>query len=187
MHRGVWRATVHGVGKSRSRLSDWATNSSPISIADDVWYLLFVFKAFQSPSKNFQIQKSFFFYLQAQWARRCSFSFTLPFTEMSPFVLEKDWSFLFPLINTHWESFEGQMICHCRVLTLVDGEDFWLRTLNSRFVLGEHGGAPNRKGTTFWQFLWGLVWERWVEGSGYWKCGMNMDTFSPMANLAETQ
>jgi len=78
MHRGVWRATVHGVGKSRSRLSDWATNSSPISIADDVWYLLFVFKAFQSPSKNFQIQKSFFFYLQAQWARRCSFSFTLP-------------------------------------------------------------------------------------------------------------
>ena len=120
--------------------------------------------------------------------RFISFSFTLPFTEMSPFVLEKDWSFLFPLINTHWESFEGEMICHCRILTLVDGEDFWLRrTLNSRFFLGERGGAPNKKGTTFWQFLWGLVWERWVEGSGYWKCGMNMDTFSPMANLAETQ
>ena len=94
--------------------------------------------------------------------RFISFSFMLPFTEMSPFVLEKDWSFLFLLINTYWESFEGQMICHCRVLTLVDGDDFWFRrTLNSRFILGEHGGAPNRKGTTFGQFLWGLVWERW--------------------------
>lgn len=119
--------------------------------------------------------------------RFISFFFTLPFTEMSPFVLEKDRSFLFHLINTYWESFEGQMICHCRVLTLVDG-DFWLRrTLNSRFILGEHGGAPNRKGTTFWQFWWGLVWERWVEESGYWKRGMNMDTFSSMASLVETQ
>ena len=50
------------------------------------------------------------------------------------------------------------MICHCRVLTLVDGEDFWLRrTLNSRFILGEHRGAPNRKGTTFFDSFGG-VW-----------------------------
>ena len=75
MHRGVCWTTVHGVAKSRSRLSDSTTNSSPISTTDDVWYVLLVFKAFQSPSKNFQIQRYFlFFYLQAQWARRCSFS-----------------------------------------------------------------------------------------------------------------
>ena len=46
---------------------------------DDVWHLFLVFKAFQSPSKSFQTQRYFpFFHLQAQWARKHSFSFTLP-------------------------------------------------------------------------------------------------------------
>ena len=49
------------------------------------------------------------------------------------------------------------MICHCRVLTLVDGEEFWLRrTLNSRFILGEHREPLTEKGPLFDSF--GGVW-----------------------------
>lgn len=43
----------------------------------------------------------------------------------------------------------SQMNCHCRVLTLMY-RDFWLRrTLNSRFILGEYGGAPDGEETLF--------------------------------------
>ena len=107
MHIGVWRATVHGVGKSRSRLSDWATKSSPISIADDVWYLLFVFKAFQSPSKNFQIQRYFFFtYKPNQHEGVPSPSLSL----LSPILQIWQWQ---TCLKSRWKSARGFELFGC--------------------------------------------------------------------------
>ena len=43
MHRGAWRATVHGVAKSRTRLSDFYF-TSPITLSLSEFFLLWGIK-----------------------------------------------------------------------------------------------------------------------------------------------
>lgn len=81
------------------------------------------------------------------------------------------------------------MNCHCKKLTLVY-RGFWLRrTLNSRFVLGEHGGAPEGEAnllTVVVRFGLGkMSSEVRVVGDG--PSNRSKNSFSPVASLAEMQ
>ena len=128
MDRKAWRAAIHGVAKSRTRLSDWTElnwTESRLNLDLKIWWMMLI-QFYQSNFINY-LKKMFWIFLEADWKLLTSF-----------IILKYMFCILFLLHIIIWKKLSSstmdlKMSKWSQVIDFQDKNNFWIFICTSVF------------------------------------------------------